>query len=122
MIPSFSIVSLRYLIVTKRDEIPAKGECVLVESDWTISYWLNDKCHRDDGPAVEYPNGTKYWYRNDKLHRDNGPAIEYPDGTKYWYRNDKRHRDDGPAVEYPNGSKYWFRDGKRVHSKRGKSK
>jgi hypothetical protein len=23
-----------------------------------------------------YPNGTKEWYLNDKLHREDGPAIE----------------------------------------------
>jgi len=27
---------------------------------------LNGKHHREDGPAVEYYNGTKYWYLNDK--------------------------------------------------------
>ena len=28
--------------------------------------------------------GNKEWRLNDKLHRENGPAIEYPDGDKYW--------------------------------------
>ena len=23
---------------------------------------MNDKRHREDGPAIEYPNGTKEWY------------------------------------------------------------
>lgn len=32
-------------------------------------------------------NGIKYWYQNRKLHRIDGPAIEYPDGTKEWYIN-----------------------------------
>ena len=31
--------------------------------------------------------GTKSWYLNDKLHREDGPAIEWADGTKYWYLN-----------------------------------
>ena len=30
-----------------------------------------------------YPNGTKYWFLNDKLHRKDGPAMEWPDGTTY---------------------------------------
>ena len=34
--------------------------------------------------------GTKYWLLNDKLHREDGPAIEYASGYKYWYLNDKR--------------------------------
>ena len=36
--------------------------------------------------VIEY-GVVKYWYKNDKLHRENGPAIEYFDGSKYWYIN-----------------------------------
>ena len=32
-------------------------------------------------------HGNKYWYLNDKLHRENGPACEYAYGTKHWYLN-----------------------------------
>ena len=35
------------------------------------------------------PFGTKIWRLNGKLHREDGPACEYPDGTKYWFLNDK---------------------------------
>ena len=34
-------------------------------------------------------DGTKEWYLNDKLHREDGPAIEYDNGYKAWYLNDK---------------------------------
>ena len=34
-------------------------------------------------------DGTKYWYHNDKLHREDGPAVELPIGTKKWYLNNK---------------------------------
>ena len=37
--------------------------------------------------VVEYPDGTKYWYLKEKLHRVNGPAIEYANGAKSWYKN-----------------------------------
>lgn len=52
-------------------------------------YWVNDKeqLHREDGPAVEYANGTKEWCINGKLHRENGPAVEYANGTKQWWVN-----------------------------------
>ena len=46
-------------------------------------YSMNSKCKT-------YPDGTKRWYLNDKLHRTDGPAIEYPDGTTYWYLKGKR--------------------------------
>ena len=49
--------------------------------------WVNKSgaFHREDGPAVEYSNGTKYWWVNGRLHREDGPAIEYADGSKRWY-------------------------------------
>ena len=53
-------------------------------------------------------NGNKFWYLNDKLHRVDGPAVEWGDGTKCWYFNGKLHRVNGPAVEYSNGDKYWY--------------
>ncbi len=56
--------------------------------EWRLS---NGKFHRDgDLPAIERPNGAKYWYQNGVLHRDGGqPAIEEPNGTKEWWVNGK---------------------------------
>ena len=34
-------------------------------------------------------NGTKYWSLNDKFHREDGPAVEYVDGTKRWFFKDE---------------------------------
>jgi len=63
-----------------------------------------------DGLTIdEY--GTKRWYLNDKYHRTDGPAIEYINGDKHWFLNGKRHRTDGPAIEYYNGTKYWYING-----------
>ena len=59
-------------------------------------------------------NGTKYWYLNDKLHREDGPAVEDADGTKHWYLNDKLHREDGPAIEDADGSKSWYLNGEQL--------
>ena len=52
-------------------------------------YKLNGKIHRDnDLPAIEYPDGSKVWYKYGKLHRENDlPAIEYASGTKKWFTN-----------------------------------
>ena len=38
--------------------------------------------------TVEY--GTTKWYdfESGKLHREDGPACEYANGSKYWYLND----------------------------------
>ena len=82
------------------------------------TFWYKDaKCyvlHRENGPAVEYSNGDKFWYQNDQLHRENGPAIECADGTKRWYQRGQRHRTDGPAVEYTNGYLEWWLNGKQM--------
>lgn len=76
-------------------------------------WYLNGKLHREDGPAIEFSDGTKKWFLNGQLHRINGPAIEYPNGSKYWYLNGLRHRTDGPDVEFANGQKEWYLNSKR---------
>ena len=54
-------------------------------------------------------NGNKIWRTNGKLHRENGPALEFADGSKeWWFINGKLHREDGPAVDYGDGFKCWF--------------
>ena len=61
--------------------------------------------------------GNKRWFNSDgKLHRLDGPAVEYADGYKAWYRNDKLHRVDGPAIEYPSGRKEFYVRGKRCYT------
>jgi len=78
--------------------------------------WYNEEgiIHRDEGPALEWKNGHKYWYQKGLLHRDNGPAIEDTDGSKSWYQKGLLHREDGPAKIYADGSKLWYEKG-RLH-------
>ena len=78
-------------------------------------YWcLDDKRHREDGPAVELANGTKFWYLDGQLHREDGPAVEYANGEKHWYLNGKCHREDGPAFELADGDKFWYLNGVKL--------
>jgi len=90
-----------------------KPECKTY-ANGTKEWWLNDRLHREDGPAVEYANGNKEWYLNDKLHREDGPAIELANGHKSWHLNGKCHREDGPAVELANGNKAWYLNHEKV--------
>jgi len=85
---------------------------VEVGVDGAKRWFLNDKLHRVDGPAIVHANGTKFWYLKGKRHREDGPAVVHVNGTKYWYLNGKRHREDGPAVVHVNGTKYWYLNGK----------
>ena len=87
---------------------------VKVYPNGSKSWYLNDKLHREDGPAIEYADGNKFWFLNGKYHREDGPALECANGDKCWYLNGKRHREDGPAIERANGSKYWYLNGKEV--------
>ena len=60
-----------------------------------------------------YENGSQAWLLNDKLHREDGPAVIYPDGSQYWFLNGKRHREDGPAVIRPDGYQAWWLNGQQ---------
>lgn len=53
---------------------------------------------------TELPNGKMecswggtIWFKDKKVHRDNGPAIEFPDGSWTHYANGRASREDGPA-------------------------
>jgi len=53
----------------------------------------------------------KYWLDSyGDLHREDGPAIEYADGSKWWYIYGKFHREDGPAIEVDEYKEYWLED------------
>ena len=64
----------------------------------------------------------KTFYKDGKRHREDGPAVEKPDGTKVWYINGELHREDGPAIEHPNGEKSWFLSGKQYSEEDFKKK
>ena len=82
------------------------------------TYWYKDVemtiFHREDGPAVEYPDGDKAWYLNGLLHREDGPALERSNGDKAWWLNGQLHRVDGPAIEWADGYKAWYLNGIRM--------
>ncbi len=70
--------------------------------------------HRDDGPAIEYANGGKFWYVEGSIHREDGPAAEFPNGDKMWYVKNKLHREDGPAKEYADGRVAFYLNGDKT--------
>jgi hypothetical protein len=62
---------------------------LIINKSGNKCYYLNNKLHREDGPAVEYSNGDKIWLQNGLYHRLDGPAVEYADGDVSWYFHDK---------------------------------
>ena len=75
---------------------------IMTIDDEGTKRWINKsgELHREDGPAVEYVDGTKIWIQNGKCHRLDGPAAEMANGSKHWYKDGKLHRADGPAIEW----------------------
>lgn len=59
-----------------------------VKGDGTI-VWSNEigQFHREDGPAVEYYNGSKLWYVNGRPHRVDGPAVMWACFPSEWWVN-----------------------------------
>jgi len=55
----------------------------------SLRWFLGEQLHREDGPAIEFSNGTKHWYRLGRLHRVDGPAMETADGGCSWWFNGK---------------------------------
>lgn len=51
-----------------------------------FKYLLNGITHREDGPAIEWADGSKIWFKNGLRHRDDGPAIE-GGWFSVWYKN-----------------------------------
>lgn len=72
-----------------------------------------------------------YWYYDGKLHRENGPAIEWNDGTQIWFNHGRKHRLDGPAnissitgirwyiegIEYTKQEFYKYLENKKLREK-----
>lgn len=78
-----------------------------VDDEGNVEWALNGKLHRDDGPAVEYVDGSSYWFQHGRIHRDNGPAIEWADGSWTWMANDEIHRLAGPANVHVDCREEW---------------
>lgn len=53
------------------------------------SWWLRGRLHREDGPAIKWPDGSRVWYLYGNIHRETGPAVEWSNGTRMWYVDGK---------------------------------
>jgi hypothetical protein len=80
----------------------------------TIIYCKDDYNKECDNEEFNYNEFfDKCYYRGYVMHRDDGPAIEWGDGSKSWYFEGNRHRENGPAIEWDNGDKGWWLKGER---------
>ena len=80
-------------------DIPDDFTGIAIDEAGYKVWCLNGKYHREDGPAVEYADGSKFWYLDGKKHREDGPAVECAGGTKSWYLNGKCYTEEGHKTE-----------------------
>jgi hypothetical protein len=80
----------------------------------TREWWRNGLRHREGGPAVRLSDGSREWWQNGNLHREDGPAIMRSDGTLLWYLHGECHREDGPAITRPDGTREWYLSSRRL--------
>jgi hypothetical protein len=52
-----------------------------LKKDSSGTYYHSDKemkiLHREDGPACEFTNGSKCWYKDGRRHRETVPVMRY---------------------------------------------
>jgi hypothetical protein len=54
---------------------------ITFDKDGRKKLWINNDLRCIDD------KGSKFWFFKGKFHRENGPAIEWSNGTKDWYFN-----------------------------------
>lgn len=75
-----------YFLITKNNQV-----ITFDGNNYFLSFSLKKQMipHRIGGPAVENAlEGYREWYQNGERHREDGPALEYESGTKYWFYRD----------------------------------
>ena len=91
----------------------------VIEDKSSTKYYLDEKVHRNNGPAViaYLSNGGRFenYYYHGKKYRENGPEeiLYYEDGNimgEIYCFNELCHREDGPAIIWfkKNGSKVYY--------------
>lgn len=66
-----------------------QGYEIIADEEW-VTWRLNDRYHRTDGPAIIWADGRLDWRLNGQLHRTDGPAIINASGTQEWWLNGSR--------------------------------
>lgn len=81
-------------------------------------YYKNGVLHREDGPAIEYTNGSEEWFIDGQLHRegDKPARIIYTKDRHHvirkreeWYQRGRlyRHPSNGVPIVGYDGMAYW---------------
>lgn len=107
----FALSLLRSMVLTKRKIVlrpPRKIRVVSqdLQNDEIEIRWYEIRTNRF--------SGVKEWYLNGKRHREDGPAIEYPDGSKEWWENGIRIKTEWVG----DGGKLWWEEKEEKDARR----
>lgn len=90
---------------------------VVIDSDGTKTYYNDDgQIHREDGPALIYPNGcTEHWINGEYASNyELGAPDVVDEGGVTWWHDRQHHSINRPANDYPNGQKLWLDNGYEI--------
>jgi hypothetical protein len=96
-----------------------------ISSGGTKKWYVNNRLHREDGPAYESAEGPNFYYLNGKcltLHEFITNVVtdanSYENYREYkvrvfysrteWWLGHKLHRENGPAIIFNDGTKFWY--------------
>jgi hypothetical protein len=63
---------------------------------------------------IDETTKAKHWFLGDKLHREDGPAIEYVDGNEWHYYNDEYIDNWSSEIKQTDWSRFWYINGQRI--------
>ena len=55
---------------------------------WPVKQLYEEVMKETGSNRLYIVKNIKYWYQNGELHRETGPAVEYANGSKWWYLSD----------------------------------
>jgi len=64
---------------------------MIFKNQYITVYCNNDYYEEFDTGAILCRTNTGTYYRGHLIHREDGPAVEYSNGSKYWYLNGKEY-------------------------------
>ena len=102
MYANYKLYTLDYKFIKETSNVPTNFSGILQNVHGSIYWYLNNKLHREDGPAIIYWNNTKMWIRHGELHRLDGYAVEsYLDddnNNEYWILGKKYSKEQYPLL------------------------
>jgi len=88
--------------------MPSITYTVIVSEDGAKRWYVGDKLHNEDGPAVErlYGRNDEWWIDGkqiterefNSLFRQDDPGFNLADYDDRWYHIGKLHREGSPAI------------------------